>query len=202
MQGGHPFQRQGLVNAELRPVTVEQVENAGAPDQRRDEGEQREVGQALQRIVLLHHSFSEGMWRVGKDADGVVLDHRADILDRRQVLPPLAGRELPEDGEGPQRQQRPGRQGVQLHRFLEAEQCIAAVHFKAGDHHDDDQQRLRPVPEPFVTLVDVDAFAHFAFSLRRVAKRMPPCSRPPPMAPAIIRPPSRSTQPLVSRPGR
>jgi hypothetical protein len=133
--------------------------------------------------VLLDDRLAEGMRRVGEDADRVVLDHRADVLQRGQVLPPFAGGELPEDGEGPQGQQGPGGQGVQLHGFLETEQQVAAVHLEAGDHHGDDQQGLRPVPEALIALVDVDAVAHFASPLRRVAIRIPPCTTPAPMAP-------------------
>ncbi len=181
---------------------VEQVEQPRAPDQRRDEREQREVGQALQRVVLLHRGLAEGVRHLLEDPHRVVEDHRRHVLHRRDVLPPLAGGELPEDREGPDHQQGPRREGVNIDCILEAHQRVAAVDLEAGDHHDDDQQRLRPVPEALIALVDVDAVrAHFQCPLRRVRMRAMPWIEPAPIAPMIASPPSRSTQPLRSRPG-
>ncbi|MCY1546618.1 hypothetical protein D9M68_826230 [compost metagenome] len=154
---GHPFEREPLVDAERGPEGSEQVEQARTPDQRRDHGQQTEVGQALQRVVLLLHRLVERVRLAAEHAPAVVGRHRHHPLVRRQVLAPFTGGELPEDGEGPEREQQPGGQGVQAHRGLEAQQRVAAVYLEAADQHGDDQQRLRPVPEALVALVDVDA---------------------------------------------
>ena len=57
-------------------------------------------------------------------------------------MPPFAGSELPENGEGPDDEQGPRRQTVPVHRLAETEQVITAVYFKTGDHHGDDEQGL------------------------------------------------------------
>ena len=82
------------------------------------------------------------MRRVGEDAERVVVDHRDDLLDGRDVLLPLAGGEVPEDGEHPQADQRPGRDGVQIDRLREAEQRVGAVDLEAGEQQEDDQRGL------------------------------------------------------------
>lgn len=93
---------------------------------------------------------------VAKNAEGVVTNHRIHFLQRRDVLPPFTSGELPENGEGPENQQSLGKDGVEVYRLFETEQIVCAVHFEAGDHHGNDQQGLRPVPETLIALVEID----------------------------------------------
>ena len=53
------------------------------------------------------------------------------------------------------------RRGVVGHRLFEAEDAQGAVDVEGGEHQEDDQRRLRPVPEAFEALEDIDSFGHF-----------------------------------------
>ena len=153
----HRFQAQVGIYAPALPVGVEKVEQARTPDDRREHRQQRQIRQALQRVVLLGCGFLERVGRIAENAEGVITHHGIHLLQRRNVLLPFAGGELPEDGEGPERQQCPGEDGVQVHRLFETEQLVCAMHFEAGDHHGDDEHGLRPVPETLIAFVEVDA---------------------------------------------
>ena len=43
-----------------------------------------------------------------------------------------------------------------VHRLIEAEERERAVDLEAAEREEQDQRRLRPVPEPLESLVDVD----------------------------------------------
>jgi hypothetical protein len=86
---------------------------------------------------------------------------------------------VPEDGKDDQRDQRKRGNVVNACSGIEAEQPVGAVDLEAGDHHDDDQERLRPMPEALVLVVDVDPFHGYSssgVSSRRCAEttRSPP----------------------------
>jgi hypothetical protein len=49
-----------------------------------------------------------------------VADHEVDLLEAREILPPFARGEVPEDGEDPQGDQRPRGIDMQLAGLFEA----------------------------------------------------------------------------------
>ena len=90
-----------------RKVVVIQVHQSGNPDQRIDNELDPQVGETLQRIVLAQHRRPERVRFVPEDAERVEADDGGDAFERRYVLFPFTGREVPEDGEYPKRDQRP-----------------------------------------------------------------------------------------------
>ncbi|MCC7416644.1 MAG: DUF3466 family protein [Acidobacteria bacterium] len=161
----------------VAPARVIEQRETAHPDERVDDQLDEQVGEALQRVVLSQLRGAERMGRTGENAQHVIAGHGVDVRERRDVLAPFAGGEVPEDREHPQRDERPGGSGVQSDRPIEAEQVPTAVDLEAGDQHGDDQRRLGPMPEALEALEDVDALAaHRSSPLRlpRVTMRRAP----------------------------
>src|SRR5690554_103282 len=181
----------------------EQVEQPGDPHQRVDHQLHAQIGQALQRVVLALHGDPVKMRLADEDPVGVVAHHGPDTIQGRDVLAPLAGGEVPEDGKHPEADQQPGRRLVHAHRGLEVGQAVHAAYAEAAEQQGDDQRRLGPVPEALEAGEKIESLAHVQCPLLRlrVAKRMAPW----PSAPSSTRParpkPKRSSSWWRSRPG-
>ncbi len=158
---GDPLQVEPT-QAPVVPRTVEQVQQAGQPDQRVDHQLDEQVRQPLQRVVFGQRRLPERMWGVGEDPGKVITQHRLCLLHGGYVLFPLTGREVPEYCEDPQCDQHPGGGGVIIHRALETEPCVGTVDLKAGQHHEHDQSGLGPVPKTFESLKNVYALHRLA----------------------------------------
>ena len=137
---------------------VIQIGETGNPDQRVDQHFHPEIGQCLHRIVLARARGLERVRFALKDAPDVVANDEIDVLETRNVLAPLTGGEVPEDGEQPERDQGPRCRYVQLPGLFVSEHLVAAVDLEPGQQHDEDQQELGPVPEAFEAGENIDAF--------------------------------------------
>ncbi len=99
------------------------------------------------------------MFLAAEHAIGVMPRDQKNLVESGDVLLPFPGSEVPEDGEHPQGHQRPSRKGVNAQRGKELHaEVIQAVDAKAGQHQQDDQPGLAPVPEALEPLEQDDVF--------------------------------------------
>src|SRR5690606_678966 len=111
------------------------------------------------------------MGGTGKGANQVIVHDRKQAITGRNVLAPLAGGEMPENGKYPQHDQRPGSQGMYLYGRAEPHHLIGTVNGKPGEQQHEDQQRLAPVPEALKTF-EHQYPAHWSFLLLKTTRAM------------------------------
>ena len=154
------FQDRPEVDAETcgTQLVVEEIGQPREPDQRRHHHGHAQVGLGLHGVVLARAGGLKGVGVAPEDAHRVEAHDLVDVLHGGDVLPPLAGGEVPEDRKHPQGDEGPHDGGVHLVGLGKAEPLVGAVDLEAGDQHADDEHGLGPVPQAFEAREEINPF--------------------------------------------
>ena len=137
------------------PRVVSPVEKTREHLNGQQKGGQRQIDDPLERVVLGVPALGHRMAFAPENAVAVIQDHLEHLSGGGDVLLPLSGRKDPEDekGESPEPGQSDGI--VHLDGLVEAQEGKGPVYFEARDQQHEDQGHLEPMPEAFITGVQV-----------------------------------------------
>ena len=97
--------------------------------------------------MFVSRRLMEWVLFASEHAPGIVPRDQRDFLCGGNVLFPFTGRDVPENGEYPERDQQPGRIAVDCDRGLKIKTAQISVDGKSGDQQHDDERCLTPVPK-------------------------------------------------------